>query len=191
MSSATPTAKSKAKTNAIQPRHVAVAIPYRYDSVQSQSRPQGDLQICLVTSRKHDGLYVLPKGGVEAGESSSEAAIREMWEEAGLRPAPSNHHSAPVDSSGLEPSLLRSNMVADHKPHKFSPSADPLSPAFVPRAIYTAHEFEIKDSNSSSAVWPESRERQRKWVSLKEAKEGIRWRKDIAELLDRSTLGGY
>lgn len=57
------------------PRQVAVALPFWRDEA-------GAVHICLVTSRKHDGKYVLPKGGVEKSDSDSRhAAIREMWEE--------------------------------------------------------------------------------------------------------------
>lgn len=61
------------------PRQVAVAIPI------SAGSTKGSEMICLVTSRKHDGRWVLPKGGVEKGESAREAAVREMWEEGELR----------------------------------------------------------------------------------------------------------
>lgn len=72
----------KGKAKAVQPRQVAVAIPYRRVETGGSSNV-GEVQVCLVTSRKHDGRYVLPKGGVEPhlGESSRQAAIREMWEE--------------------------------------------------------------------------------------------------------------
>lgn len=56
---------------------MAVAIPY-------DVQPDGSVLVCLVSSRKHDGKFVLPKGGVEKGEESREAALREMWEEGEL-----------------------------------------------------------------------------------------------------------
>lgn len=42
------------------------------------------MHICLVSSRKHDGQFVLPKGGVEKGEDAWQSAEREMWEEGEL-----------------------------------------------------------------------------------------------------------
>jgi diphosphoinositol-polyphosphate diphosphatase len=41
-------------------------------------------QVVLVSSRKHPDEYILPKGGIEAGETPFEAAVRESWEEAGV-----------------------------------------------------------------------------------------------------------
>jgi len=45
---------------------------------------EGSLQFALVSSRSRRG-WVIPKGCIEPGESSAEAAEREAWEEAGVR----------------------------------------------------------------------------------------------------------
>ncbi|GAB5591516.1 hypothetical protein Unana1_06416 [Umbelopsis nana] len=42
-------------------------------------------RILLITSSKHEGVWVLPKGGWEKDETQSQAAERETWEEAGVR----------------------------------------------------------------------------------------------------------
>ena len=39
------------------------------------------LEFVVVSSRKHANKWVFPKGGVEQGETSHEAALREAWEE--------------------------------------------------------------------------------------------------------------
>lgn len=59
------------------PRQVAVAVAVQLD----EQAPDGSAKVCIVTSRKHDDSWVLPKGGVEKGESAREAAARELWEE--------------------------------------------------------------------------------------------------------------
>ncbi|KAJ3092184.1 hypothetical protein HK102_010003 [Quaeritorhiza haematococci] len=41
--------------------------------------------IVLITSRKRPGEWILPKGGWESDETPEESAIREAYEEAGLR----------------------------------------------------------------------------------------------------------
>lgn len=60
----------------VRPRQIAVAIPF--------CQTGKEIQICLVSSRKHDGQFVLPKGGVEKGEEVWQTAVREMWEEGKL-----------------------------------------------------------------------------------------------------------
>lgn len=54
------------------PRKVAVAVIVSLSPTPS---------ILVVSSRKHPSRFVLPKGGVEHGESSVQAALRESWEE--------------------------------------------------------------------------------------------------------------
>lgn len=88
-----------------------------------------------------------------------------MYVPAGLKP-PHSHINTHKD------------LVSDDKPHKRSPSEDPSSAAFVPRAIYTGVEIRI-DGDAHKDDWPEADERKRQWVSLEQAKNLIAWRKDI------------
>jgi 8-oxo-dGTP pyrophosphatase MutT (NUDIX family) len=44
----------------------------------------GSVRFLLVRSRKTPGVWVFPKGHVEAGESHADAALREAGEEAGI-----------------------------------------------------------------------------------------------------------
>ncbi|CAO1638232.1 unnamed protein product [Sympodiomycopsis kandeliae] len=158
----------------VQPRHVAVAIAHRLTANK-------EVEICLVSSRKHDDHWVLPKGGIEDGENEAQAAVRELWEEAGLK-----------KSKDTPQTLTHKELVADHKAHKKSPSQDPSSPGFVPRAIYTGVEIQWTsqpaDDNDERDDWPEKDERQREWLSLPEAKRRISWRKDIATILEQCSF---
>ena len=43
-----------------------------------------DFEFCLITSLVKR-RWIFPKGIIEAGESTGEAALKEVWEEAGLR----------------------------------------------------------------------------------------------------------
>lgn len=60
------------------PRQVAVALVLLSDRLHSQP------SFLVVSSRKHklpELKWVLPKGGIEEGETAPEAAEREAWEE--------------------------------------------------------------------------------------------------------------
>ena len=62
------------------PRPVAQAggIAYRIDA------RKGGVSVLLVSSKKEPGNWIFPKGHVERGESTQEAALRETEEEAGV-----------------------------------------------------------------------------------------------------------
>ena len=73
-----------------QPREVAVAIPMYLPALATRAQSRmfdipsellaADQPLYLLcSSRKHPSRYVLPKGGVEKGESSIQAALREGW----------------------------------------------------------------------------------------------------------------
>jgi 8-oxo-dGTP pyrophosphatase MutT (NUDIX family) len=42
------------------------------------------LRVLLVRSKKDPAIWVFPKGHVEPGETASETALRETWEESGV-----------------------------------------------------------------------------------------------------------
>ena len=48
------------------------------------TRDGGKLRYVLV--EQHSGQFSFPKGHVEAGETEEQTALREIWEETGLRP---------------------------------------------------------------------------------------------------------
>lgn len=57
------------------PKLQAAALPYRL--------VDGQCQFLLITSRR-TRRWILPKGGIDAGEGTAEAAAREAFEEAGV-----------------------------------------------------------------------------------------------------------
>ncbi|GAA5899080.1 hypothetical protein JCM6882_004612 [Rhodosporidiobolus microsporus] len=139
-------------------RKVAVAIvlvfppssPSSSSSATAATPPPAALpepSFLLVSSRKKEDRYVFPKGGVEHGESSAQAAEREAWEEAGLEIGSATH-------------LTHLLTLSDPSPHILSPSTDPTSPSFVPSCEYSFELFVLPppttaaagDASSSSAI---------------------------------------
>ncbi|GAA5924479.1 hypothetical protein JCM1841_004598 [Sporobolomyces salmonicolor] len=111
------------------PRRVAVSLLLLPPSPAAPD--PSEPSFLLISSRKrkdpHGARFVFPKGGVEHGESSRQAAERESWEEAGLVPGAAQHLTHLV--TNFDPS-----------PHILSPSADADSPSFVSACRY---EFEL------------------------------------------------
>ncbi|KAI5477031.1 NUDIX hydrolase domain containing protein [Pseudohyphozyma bogoriensis] len=128
-----------------KPRKVAVAIIICSESIKAEP------QFLLVSSRKHDA-YVLPKGGIEEGETAAEAAERESWEEAGLIQGSATHLSHICE-------------IPDPSPHNKSPSKDPSDSSFVPQTVYHFELFLLSGAPTLADDWPEKDERKdRKWV---------------------------
>ncbi|NIP86972.1 MAG: NUDIX domain-containing protein [Planctomycetales bacterium] len=74
----------------------ACAVPYRHQA--------GQLEFCLITSS--EGRWSFPKGKIDPGETATEAALKEAWEEAGLRgtlaPTPLGNFSLDKEGATLE-----------------------------------------------------------------------------------------
>uniref|UniRef100_V5EVC1 Nudix hydrolase domain-containing protein n=1 Tax=Kalmanozyma brasiliensis (strain GHG001) TaxID=1365824 RepID=V5EVC1_KALBG len=134
------------------------------------------LRVYLVSSRKHDGKWVLPKGGIEDGENARQAALREMWEEAGIIGEPDVLATPSLSDRGCR---LLHIKVDDHKPHKDSPGKHADEEGFVPRARYIAMELLISHTTDVKDDWPEKHERQRKVFTLEEAEKQLAWRQDL------------
>ncbi|GAA5949988.1 hypothetical protein JCM3765_007761 [Sporobolomyces pararoseus] len=145
-------------------RQVAVAILV----IPSSSKPQ----FLVVSSRKHANRFVLPKGGIEQGETGQEAALREAWEEGGLITKTATH-------------LTHLLTISDPSPHILSPTSDPASPSFVASAKYHFELFSLpeesatldeKSGGSLAREWPESKERSRKMVhGWEELRKTVSW----------------
>ncbi|WVF72295.1 hypothetical protein IAT40_007108 [Kwoniella sp. CBS 6097] len=141
--------KGKGKERASESRQVALSIVYS----PSTSR------ILMVTSRAHPHLWILPKGGIEQGETGGEAAVREAWEEAGSPPT----LSPPTEAERL--SLLA-------LPSKKRP------------ATWHVYILEVEEAVVQAlGEWPESHERKRAWFTPSETLSKIReWYTDPSAL---------
>jgi 8-oxo-dGTP pyrophosphatase MutT (NUDIX family) len=101
-----------------------------------------DMEILLITSRD-TGRWIIPKGWPIDGLKSSEAALREAWEEAGVR-----NSTAKTDPIGTY-------------------SYDKVMRAGLPVPVETlVFPVAVKEM---SAEFPEAHQRKRKWVSPDDA----------------------
>ena len=108
-----------------------------------------DRKILLVTARKSDS-WVLPKGGVEKNETTEAAALRELYEEAGIR--------AEIKSQLHEMTMNRK------RGQQYS-------------YWYLCDVKEILEE------WPEKKDRQRKFVTVEEARKLVK--KDLLPILSK------
>jgi diphosphoinositol-polyphosphate diphosphatase len=97
-------------------------------------------RVLLVASRNTPGSFSLPKGGWELDETQEEAALRETWEEAGIRGKIKRK---------LGP-FYHTKTLANGNPS----------------AEYYFYELEVEEVADK---FPEAKERERKWFSLDEA----------------------
>lgn len=97
----------------------------------------GRVEVCVISSRKHPGRLVLPKGTIEAHEKPRQAAAREAFEEAGLKGEVSKTGRLRVSRDGRKAKKSRAH--AAYYPMPVSKVAD---------------------------KWPERKIRARRWVSL-------------------------
>ncbi|WWC61246.1 uncharacterized protein I303_103827 [Kwoniella dejecticola CBS 10117] len=132
-------------TKSDEPRHVAMALIYS---------PQTD-RLLMITSRQHPDLWIFPKGGIEKGETSGQAAVRESWEEAGTPPS----LPAPEDEERLMMLALPSKKNG---------------------AVWHVHILEVnEDVVECIEQWPEKHERRRQWFTAAECLANIQKWTDV------------
>lgn len=115
----------------------------------------GTFWICLISSKKRKGKFVLPKGSVRSSERSREAAIRETFEEAGLKGKISKKSVKIKAKSAGDDLSLNTN--------KFFP-------------------LKITDINDH---WPEQKMRERLWVDLKNLPTSKMVKRDVLVIKSR------
>ncbi|XP_043692641.1 nudix hydrolase 16, mitochondrial-like isoform X2 [Telopea speciosissima] len=139
-------------------RLVAGCIPFRCrDSDSSDAESEKIVEVLMINSTSGPGL-LFPKGGWENDETVEEAAVREAFEEAGVRgelmDLLGNYH-------------FRSKTLQD----EFSPEGLCKAAMF---ALLVKEELKF---------WPEQSTRQRKWLVIPEAVESCRhaWMREALE----------
>ncbi|KAL7422211.1 hypothetical protein Q5752_002857 [Cryptotrichosporon argae] len=115
------------------PRHVAIAIVF---CAQTH-------RVLMVTSRKHPQLWLMPKGGIEDGETAGQAAVRESFEEAGT---PSDLF-VPDDADEL--------LTVDV----------PASPSQKRGSVWHVHAVMVEREEDLLENWLERHERRREWLA--------------------------
>ena len=110
-------------------RHAAVAIVVIQRSVED-SHPYVLLTRRAAKLRKHAGQYALPGGKVEPGESAKQAALRELWEELGLKLSEENVMGLLDDYSTRSGFRITPVVVWAGPNQKLVPSADEVAEVF-------------------------------------------------------------
>lgn len=159
----------------VQPRRVAVALAVMYEDSEPNLE---QTRVCLVRSRKHKDQWIIPKGGVEQGESTREAAARELWEEAGVHVS----QAAPPWSTAADPITH-----TDKRPHSKCPEELIGTPSMIARAEYVLEEFRVHSSDVKDE-WLEKDEREREFVPWPEACRRVSWREGMQELMERAHI---
>lgn len=115
------------------------ALVYRHDDA-------GQLQILIITSRG-SGRWIIPKGWPQVGRTLGQTALREAYEEAGIR---GNITGLPVGEYDYEKTDLPPESISD-----FS-------------VVVYAVAFDHQEKN-----WPERGERVLEWVSPEDAAKRV------------------
>ncbi len=98
--------------------------------------------VLMITSRTHE-RWIFPKGSVEKGETHAEAALREAYEEAGIR-------GRALDQFAHEVQAVK--QLAD--------GPRDLLVTYIPLHFTEQHD-----------EWPERKSRERNWVTMQDARK--------------------
>lgn len=153
-------------------RHRALAgcLPIRKQSANPNNQTTlNGYDVLLISSRRKPGQLVFPKGGVKRGERPEEAALRETWEEAGIRGIIlanlANSTAAAGQQAPADAEIVKTASVAEQNM--------PRGDWFVLQVTEMAEE------------WPEREVRSRQWYSLETALKLDRVRGRARALLTR------
>ena len=115
---------------------------------------QGEAQVLMITSRR-TGRWVIPKGWPMEGKTPGESALREAWEEAGVK------------------GTVTGSCLALYSYSKGINAVDKLP------CVVMVYPVKVKDLVDN---FPEAGQRKRKWMSLKKAAKSVN-EPELAHLL--------
>ena len=138
------------------------------------------LQVMLITSRRHPNRLVFPKGGVKRDESPESAALRETWEEAGIRgrilhrlsPSDEDKYSDDdefcCEEAGSVENLQMSERTEGRRNSELA---------------VQACRWYVLEVWEEAEEWPEKGQRERLWFSLDKAQQLDNIRDNVRDLL--------
>lgn len=131
------------------------------------------------SSGRNRTKWVFPKGGWESDETIENCALREAWEEAGVVGETVGELGVWVDPRPPK-THGRVEKYSQHGGAASTPMPEP-----PPRAEYTY--FEVR-CHSLAEEFPEMAVRSRKWMTYPEAMEALKWRPEMSNALQASSI---
>ncbi|RUP50694.1 NUDIX hydrolase domain-like protein [Jimgerdemannia flammicorona] len=122
-------------------------------------------QILLISRTKRENQWILPKGGWESDETKEEAAMRETYEEAGLR----GRITGFLGTWDQYKKMRKNVVVTDGRP----------------AAVFWLYEMEVDELLEK---WPEDTKRTRKWFPYDEAIAALDTMPFMQEAIRRSSI---
>ncbi|ORX83822.1 hypothetical protein BCR32DRAFT_291718 [Anaeromyces robustus] len=132
-------------------------------------------KVLLISSRKRKDCWVFPKGGWENDETITDAAMRETWEEAGVK--------------GEITKLL--GKFKQYKKLKKHPKVNVDTAEITDDGKKYLHsEILLYEMNVTEIAedWPEKDERERRWVNYEDAKALVKKTAYVDEALELCSL---
>lgn len=177
-------------------RRVAGCVPIRFVSLHDDlisKDPTELIEVLFISSRHHLNKWLFPKGGIKRNEDAKEAALRESWEEAGVKGTILGHlHDDAIDPIYDDERRILGNVIEESQfyydedfiydekgkriallpstyTEQFKTNSEE-SITFDPDAISTIW-FILQVTEESLFEYPEYGQRKKTWMDLEEARK--------------------
>jgi diphosphoinositol-polyphosphate diphosphatase len=131
-------------------------------------------KVLLISSRKRKDCWVFPKGGWENDETITTAAMRETWEEAGVK-----GEIVKLLGKFKQYKKIKKN---SKKIRSTEITEDGKKYLHSEILLYEMHVTEVAED------WPEKDERERRWVNYDDAKALVKKTAYVDEALELSSI---